>query len=100
VIRCNDVPIRPADGPTDRANGSDDDGTPACRPAPHTNLSTVIGRSRTRVPAVIHGIGDRGRHRDSGQLAEALGTERAGFLIELDDEEGLDRGISAFVGTR
>jgi hypothetical protein len=52
------------------------------------------------VPAVIHGIGDRGRHRDSGQLAEALGTERAGFLIELDDEEGLDRGISAFVGTR
>jgi hypothetical protein len=39
---------------------------------------------------VIHGIGDRGRHRDSGQLAEALGTERAGFLIELDDEEGLE----------
>jgi hypothetical protein len=49
---------------------------------------------------VIHGICDRGRHRDSGQLAEALGTERAGFLIELADKRVSSGGISAFVGTR
>src|SRR3989442_9618482 len=40
---------------------------------------------------VIHGIGDRRRHRHGGELPEALGSARARFLVELPNEEGLRR---------
>src|SRR5712692_11082315 len=36
---------------------------------------------------VIHGIGDRGRHRHGGELPEPLGSEWARFLVELANEE-------------
>src|SRR5439155_10345 len=39
---------------------------------------------------VIHGIGDRRRHRHGGELPEALGSERARFLVELANEERLE----------
>src|SRR3989475_1118763 len=41
---------------------------------------------------VIHGIGDRGRHRHGGELPEALGSEWARFLVELANEERLELG--------
>src|SRR4029077_10319028 len=37
-----------------------------------------------------HGVGDRRRHGYRGELAEALGTQRARFLVELADEERLE----------
>jgi hypothetical protein len=39
---------------------------------------------------VIDGISNRGRHRYGGQLAEALGAERAYFLVELTDEQNVE----------
>jgi hypothetical protein len=44
---------------------------------------------------VIDRVGNRGRHRHRGQLAKALGAQRARLLVEAADEL-----ISAFVGTR
>jgi hypothetical protein len=35
---------------------------------------------------MIHGVGNRRRHRHSGQLAEALCAERARFLVEVTEE--------------
>jgi hypothetical protein len=39
---------------------------------------------------VVHGVGDRGRNGDGGQLAEAFCSQRTCFLVELADEERLE----------
>jgi hypothetical protein len=39
---------------------------------------------------VVHGVGNRGRYRYCGELAQTLRAERARFLIELTDEQDLE----------
>src|SRR5689334_13935834 len=41
---------------------------------------------------VIHGVGDRRRHRYRGELAEPLGADRARLLVELADEKDVELG--------
>src|SRR2546426_6939723 len=64
----------------------------ACVPSPASQQ--LLHRDRqvahSLAGRVIHGIPNRRRHRYGSELAEALGAERARFLVELADEEGLE----------